>query len=153
MPPLAGVHDLEYRLGRPFREDELPRVKAVLEDASALVRDVAYRDWIDPTSGTLTGVPNSVRAVTLKIAERAIRNPGGFSAESAGDYSFQRNGAADGVYLSDREEQIIRRAIGKTGLWTQPVERGDMHAMNTIWAEDNYGTELFPLDTYYGDCR
>ena len=149
MPPLAGVHDLEYRLGRPFREDELPRVGAVLEDASALVRDVANRDWIDPGTGALSGVPSSVRAVALKIAERAIRNPGGFSAESAGDYSFQRNGASDGVYLSEREEQIVRRAIGKTGLWTQGLVRGDTHSMNTIWFEDNYGLELFPLDTYY----
>lgn len=148
LPPLAGVRDLEYRVGREFSDNELPRATAVLEDASSLIRDVAGRDWVDE-DGALSGVPSSIRSTCLKVAERSIRNPGGYSSESAGDYTYQRNSAADGVYLTEREEAIIRRAIGRSGLWTQPVERGDTFAANTIWLEDNLGHELLPLDVYY----
>jgi hypothetical protein len=143
---LASVHDIEARLGRELVGDELTRVIALLDDASALVRDEAGRDWIGP-DGSLTVVPGSVRAVVLRATERAIRNPQGFSAESAGDYSYQRTGVQDGVYLTDAERAIIRRAIGRTGLWTQPVTRGDDY-LNTVWGEDQFGCELFPLDTY-----
>lgn len=74
-----------------------------------------------------------------------MRNPQGFSAESAGDYSYQRTNVEPGVYLTDSERQVIRRATGRTGLWTQPVTRGDEY-LATVWAEDSFGCELFPLD-------
>lgn len=147
MDALASVLDIEARLGRTFVDDELGRVVALLEDASALVRDEAGRTWIDPTTGALTGVPGSIRAVVLRMVERAVRNPQGFSSESAGDYSYQRNNVDQGVYLTDAERAIIRRACGRTGLWTQPVTRGDAD-MQTVWGEDQFGCELFPLDTY-----
>lgn len=38
MAPLASVEDLQVRLGRTFTEDELPRINALLADASALIR-------------------------------------------------------------------------------------------------------------------
>lgn len=144
-PPLAGVEDLEYRLGRTFQGDELNRVEAVLDDVSALVRDEAGRTWINPETGVVEGVPASIRAVVLRIAERVMRNPQGYKAESAGDYSYQRSDADDnGIYLSERDIQIIRRALGRTGLWTQPLTRGD-DEICTLFAEDSYGCELFPL--------
>ena len=90
----------------------------------------------------------SVRAVVLRSAERAMRNPGGFSSESSGDYSYQRTGTQQpGVFLTDGELRILRRAVGRTGLWTQPVTRGDDYA-DTVFLEDSYGCELFPVDTY-----
>lgn len=145
MHPLADVTALEARLGREFTEDETPRAEALLEDASALVRDVAGRTWIDPDTELLEPVPGSIRWVVLRAAERAVRNPDGFSSESAGDYSYQRTGVEPGVYLTEGEERAIRRAVGKTGLWTQPVTRGD-HLLHTRWFDDQYGLEPFPLD-------
>jgi hypothetical protein len=147
MDPLASVADLEARLGREFTQGEVRRALALLDDASALARDVAGRTWTDPETGALSLVPGSVRWVVLRAAERAIRNPDGFSSESAGDYSYQRTGVEPGVYLTEGEEKAIRRALGKTGLWTQPVTRGDAH-LHTVWAEDQFGAELFPLDVY-----
>lgn len=144
---LASVADVEARLGRSFVKEEIGRVVALIEDASELVMLEAGRDWIDPDTGELTGVPGSVRAVVLRAVERAIRNPQGFSAEAAGDYSYQRTNVEPGVYLTDAEKAIIRKAIGKTGLWTQPVTRGDAY-LETVWAEDQFGCELFPLDVY-----
>lgn len=148
-PALAEVQDLEYRIGREFGVHELSRVEAVLDDASALVRDEAGRTWVDDITGNLTSVPASIRAVVLRVAERVMRNPQGFKSESGGDYSYQRADGAVGVYLTDQERQIIRRAIRRPGLWTQPTERGDCDVW-TLFAEDSFGCELFPL-TQEGD--
>jgi Phage protein Gp19/Gp15/Gp42 len=147
MYALAAVTDIEARLGRVFVDDELGRVVALLDDASSLVRDEAGKDWIDPDTGELTTVPGSIRAVVLRVVERAIRNPQGFSAEAAGDYSYQRTGVEAGIYLDERDARTIRKALGRTGLWTQPVTRGDDY-LATVWAEDQFGCELFPLDVY-----
>lgn len=146
MLPLATVEDVESRLARQFTVDETTRVTALLDDASALVRDEAGRTWLD-VNGVLEAVPAAVRAVVLRAVERAVRNPQGFSAESAGDYSYQRTGVEQGVYLTEQERKILRRAIGRTGLWTQPVTRGDEY-LQTVWGEDQFGAELFPLDVY-----
>lgn len=147
---LASVQDVEQRLGRtiPAQSGDLGRVTALLDDASALVRDTAGTTWID-ADGIPEAVPNTIRYVVLRAVERAYRNPDGFSAESDGDYSYQRTGVEPGVYLTEGEEKAIRRAMGRTGLWTQPVERNDLCMSDTVWFEDQYGCELFPLDTYY----
>jgi len=145
-PPLATPEELEYRIGREFTDAELPRVEAALDDASALVRAEAGVDWIDPDTGLVTGLPDVIKTVVLRVAERIVRNPQGFRSESAGDYSFQRYDADDGggPYLTDREIAIIRKAMGRTGLWTQRVER-DEPCDTTLWCEDTYGCELFPI--------
>lgn len=148
MESLASLSDVETRLGRVFAPAETARPQAVLDDASALVRAEAGRSWADPITGALLDVPPAIRAVVARVAIRAIENPEGFTAESGGDYSYSRKGVEDGVYLADRELRIIRRVVGRTGLWTQPVERGDLFAYNTGWVNDQYGTELFPLDVY-----
>jgi hypothetical protein len=143
---LASVQDVETRLGRTFDQSspDLGRVAALLDDASALVYDVAGTTWATPQE-----VPATIRYVVLRAVERAYRNPDGFSAESDGDYSYQRTGVEPGIYLTPGEEKAIRRAMGRTGLWTQPLYRGDMCVGNTVWVEDQYGCELFPIDTYY----
>lgn len=147
MHPLASVADLEARLGRTFLGGEAARAIALLDDASALARDVAGVTWIDPETDELLVVPGSVRWAVLRAAERAVRNPEGYSAESAGDYSFQRTGVQPGVYLTEAEERAIRRSRGRSGLWTQPVTRGEDY-YSTVWMEDSYGCELMPVDVY-----
>ena len=150
MELFADIAELEARLGRQLSSTELDRARAVLEDASALVREeVGYSVWIDADTGVLNValVPASVRAIVLRAAERAMRNPGGFSAESSGDYSYQRTGVQIGVYLSEGEIRTLRRAVKRTGLWTQPVTRGDCYP-DVVFVEDNYGAELFPIDMY-----
>jgi hypothetical protein len=79
-----------------------------------------------------------------------MRNPQGFRSESAGDYSYQRPEAGLGLMLTEAELRIIRRAVGRTGLWTQPLTRGTDELCATLWVEDSYGCELFPL-TAEGD--
>ena len=148
MDLLATIPDLEARLGRQLQSTELDRAVALLQDATDLVRnEVGLTVWTDPdtTLTVLSLVPGSVRAVVLKAAERAMRNPGGYSSETSGDYSFQRNAAQLGVYLTDAELAIIRRSVGRGGLWTQSTTRGDLDG-DTLFLEDSYGCELFPYD-------
>jgi hypothetical protein len=150
MELLATVPQLEARLGYELRDGELDRALALLEDASALVRvEVGDAVWVDEDTllTDLSLVPGGVRMVVLKAVERAMRNPGGYSSESSGDYSFQRNAAQLGVYFTEAELKVIRRSVKRTGLWTQPVTRGDIYD-NTVWLEDSYGCELFPVDVY-----
>lgn len=46
-PPLATLEDLVARLGQPVPADQETRALALLDDASALVRAVARRSWIE----------------------------------------------------------------------------------------------------------
>jgi hypothetical protein len=145
---LASVQDVETRLGRTFAQEspDLGRVAALLDDASALVYDVAGTSWATPQE-----VPGTIRYVVLRAVERAFRNPDGFSAESDGDYSYQRTGVEPGIYLTPGEEKAIRRALGRGGLWTQPTERGDMCLHDTVWVNDQYGCDPIPYDVYHSD--
>jgi hypothetical protein len=147
MHPLADVGALEVRLGRTFTGTEASRAIALLEDASSLVRDVAGKDWIDPVTGALLPVPGTIRATVLRMVERAVRNPEGFSAESAGDYSYQRTGVQPGIYVTEGEERAIRRALGKTGLWNLSTTRNE-EALTVGFVEDQFGAELIPWDIY-----
>jgi hypothetical protein len=148
MRTLATVQDIELRLGRTLVDPELSRVVGLLEDATELVILEANKDWTDPDTGAYLPVPGTIRGVVVRAVDRAVRNPDGFSAESDGDYSYQRTQVqSGGVYLTDAETRIIRRACGRTGLWTQPLERGEEY-LRTVWMEDSFGFELFPVDVY-----
>ena len=138
MTALARIEDIEQRLGRRFADGEWPRPAGVLDDASALVRAEGNSAW------TLDTVPEAVHAVVCRVAIRAIEHPEGFSSESGGDYSYQRKGAEDGVYLTDREARIVRRGSGRTGLWTQPVTRNE-YVDRTEWVNTLPGSEPFPI--------
>jgi hypothetical protein len=147
MIPLASVADVQARLGRTLSPEEVVRAEAVLDDISGLVRDIAGRDFLSEDGTELVGVPHTIRAVVCKAAERAMRNPEGYSGESTGDYSYQRRGVEDGVYLTDAEERKIRQSVGRGGLWTQATTRGEP-MLTTGFVEDQFGCELFPLDVY-----
>jgi hypothetical protein len=148
---LIELSDLEERLARTFEGPDVERAQSVLDEASALVRAESGKDWVSPDDPTKIVAPTIVRFITLRVAERAIRNPDGFSAETAGDYSYQRNGVAGegSLYVTDRERKLLLRAAGKRQLWTQPVTRGRCFD-DTVWLEDSFGCELFPVDRNYG---
>lgn len=158
LPPLADVRALELRMKRTFDSDEdLAEAESALDEASAIVRDESGNDWVSPADPTILAVPTIVKIITLRVAERKLRNPDGYSAETAGDYSYQRNGvgADGGLYLTEWELKVLHRKVGKTGLWTQPITRGDCYSQ-MVFAEDSFGCELFPIGDVgvfpYYDC-
>jgi len=151
LPALATSDELGERLMRDFDEPELTRVLGLLDDASDLVRFESGKDWLDPDDPTslVDPLPRIVRLITLRVTERAIRNPEGFSSESAGDYSYQRNGATGegGLYLTDKEVRQLQRAGGKTGLWAQPTTRCDQWC-DTVYVNDDFGCEPIAWAAY-----
>jgi hypothetical protein len=148
LPSLASSEDLEALLMREFDDLEAARVEKVLSIASDLVRDESGKSWLDPDdpSKLVDPLPGIVRIITLRCAERAVRNPEGYSSESAGDYSYQRGGSSGegGLFLTEREIARLRRVGGRTGLVTQPVTRGDCFD-RTEWVSDQYGYKPIPI--------
>lgn len=111
---LITVQDLETRLGRALDPTQTAQAEAFIEDASALVQDIAGTDFIND-SGVLE-VPGSVVPVVVAMVRRAMENPLGRTGENLGDYGWQMN--AGGVtpatlYATRREIRIIRRAVQK----------------------------------------
>lgn len=146
LPPLADIRDLELRMKRTFDSDgDLSEAESALDEASEIVREESGDTWISPLDSSVTA-PRIVKIIVLRVAERKLRNPDGLSSETAGDYSYQRNGvgADGGLYLTPWEIKVLHRQAGRTGLWIQPTTRGDTYC-SMVFAEDSFGLELFPI--------
>lgn len=147
LPALASVVDLEARLGldpNTLAGPDLGRARAALADASALVRMEARRTWVDE-AGALTAVPDAIARVVLGAAQRTYTNPDAVVQESAGPFSRRIAETETGVYLTTAELDIVRRFRPAGGeLWTLRTQR-DEDEVNTIWYQDTFGTEWFPL--------
>lgn len=147
LPSLAEVRDLEARMKRTFESNEdLAWAESVLDEASTIVREESGKSWLDPDDPSVIVAPDIVKTITLRVAQRAISNPDGYSAETAGDYSYQRNGVGPdgGLYLTPWEIEKLRKVGGRNGLWTQPLTRGE-EWYDTEWVMDQFGTEPFPM--------
>jgi len=139
-------------------EEDVAEAESALDEASEIVREESGTSWISPEDPSVITAPRIVKIITLRVAERKLRNPDGLSSETAGDYSYQRNGvgADGGLYLTDWEVKVLHRKTGRIGLWTQPTTRGDVFNQR-VFMEDSYGCELFPVGDigvypYYEDC-
>jgi hypothetical protein len=59
----------------------------------------------------------AVVTVVCQSAARAVRNPEGYSSETAGQYTYRYGEPAIvGAYLSDHERAVLRRLAGRHGL-------------------------------------
>lgn len=147
LPALASVAELEARLGLDpgtLTGADLERARAALADASALVRMEAGCTWVDE-AGNLTVVPDAIVRVVLAVALRNWINPDGVIQESVGPFARRLSDESAGAYLTRAEAAICRmfRCSGQS-LWTLQTTR-DGDDANTIWYEDSFGVELFPL--------
>lgn len=151
LPPLVDPEELLKRLQRDeFGDLEAERVEAVCEDASDLVRGESGKDWLDPDDPTKVVAPRYVLLIARRCAERAVRNPEGYSSESAGDYSYQRRGAEGegGTFLTEREVRALKQASGKSGLWTQPTTRGDSCYPDAVYLQATGSVDWMPAGAY-----
>lgn len=121
--PLATIAGLETRIGLEvgsLQGSDLARAQAALDDVSALVRAEAGQNWLSEAHNTTTvTAPPQVVAVVIRAAIREFKNPDGFQTEQLGDYSYRTENTS-GVYLTEDEKTIIRKAagLGSAGLWT-----------------------------------
>lgn len=122
LPPLATVAELSARLPVSVDLGDATRAAAVLEDASALVRDEAGATWVDSV-GALTVVPDVVRMIVLEVAGRALNRSFVYGAEGEGAREV------GGLYLKGDEKRRLNAAVAgggtKPSLWTLPTTRGD----------------------------
>lgn len=125
LPAFARPDDLAARLGRSFDELENARAQAALEDASAIIRAEAGKNWV--TDGALDAdIPDIVTVVCLTVARRVVENPEGFTEMHLGDSGGALANATGDVYLTTNEKRLIRSAAGRSnGLFTISTTRED----------------------------
>lgn len=153
LPAFATVQDLEARLGLDvgtLTGADKGRAQAALDDASALVREEARRDWVvtDPDTEDVTiTAPASVIRVVLGAALRNYRNPEAEISQTVGPFNRTVKAAETSVYLTPAELEIIRRyRQTNSTLWALRTTRNEK-SDNTLFAEDSFGCELFPVGT------
>lgn len=147
MAPLAPLSELEIRLGLDvdtLSGVDKKRADAALKDASALVRAEARQDFLDTN-----GVPNPPEAivrVVLGAALRTYRNPNAEIEQTVGPFDRTIKSSEVSVYLTEAEKAIVRRyrPSQTSGLWTLRTTKG-FDADTTVWVDDQYGTEPFPI--------
>jgi len=121
---LISIEQLNDRLGRELAGAEETQALALIDDASALVLEVAAGSGDDPDWTSPGDVPDVIVPVIANMVRRALENPRGLSGEQLGDYQWQA-GAGTGqasIYATRREERIIRRAAGRLGVGTVQLE-------------------------------
>lgn len=126
LPPLASVQMFAARIPGGVDTADYARAGAVLQDASSLVRAEAGTDWVDDDDALLDTVPDVVVTVTIAAARRAFANPDMIASESIQDYSATFASSSADVYLTKAERNAVRRAVGRSGLWTLATTRTDV---------------------------
>jgi hypothetical protein len=124
MADLITVEQLEARLGTTFSGTGLTQVEGLIDDASALVRQVAR--WTDAQPTT---VPGTIVAVMGQMLRRALDNPGELTAEQMGAYGWQAQQASGGerggtLYVTRAERRIIREAAERPAVITIAADTG-----------------------------
>ncbi len=104
---IASVTQLSDRIPGGISLDDETRAQALLDDVTTLVNAEAQTEWTDADA------PDVVVTVCLAAARRAWSNYDGKIAETIGGYSYRvADTAATGVYLTEAEKRLVRRAAG-----------------------------------------
>lgn len=121
LPAFASLEDLASRIPAGIAVADEARAQAALDDASALIRLEAGKDWaegdeLDPD------IPPIVVTVTTAVARRAFVNPDGLTQETTGPFSVSVSNASADIYLTKTERALLRRAAGRFELTSVRVE-------------------------------
>lgn len=122
----------------------------LIEQASGLVIDFCSPE-LDET--TAADCPSVIATVISSMIRRGLGNPRGAQSETLGDYSYAM--ASDGgvatLYMTRREQKIVRRAAGRLGAGTLaldgylPVMRSELTGVTTrtpdTWDTVTAGTD------------
>jgi hypothetical protein len=113
---LATEQDVVDRLGRELTDDEIERVPALIDEASATVESYLHRWFKDDDD-----IPRAVTIVVSRMVARRLANggegggdmggvPDGVSSLSAIDYSasFSEPFVSLGVWLNNQDRCILR---------------------------------------------
>ncbi|MEV0443890.1 hypothetical protein AB0I84_02115 [Streptomyces spectabilis] len=123
--PLGTVQELEARMGRPFVDGlEKRQAAAAIADASDIVRAYGSPLWGCDEFDRRVRIPPAVKAVTLAMTERRMRNPDNFVSEGAGEYQYRyAEQGSNGFAPSKQEIMLIEKLANKYGVRTLDVVR------------------------------
>ena len=110
----ATTTDIADRLGRTLTSGEEQSVELLLDLATGVIAEAAGED--DAWAAALTPVPTLLRAVCIELTCRALANPNSLEslAEGLGQHNYQARFREYGLWLSEHEEALVRRAAGST---------------------------------------
>ena len=145
-PSLASVDDLSARIPGGIETADEDRAQLLLDDVSALIRAEVETTWVDD-DGDLDSVPDVIVTVCCAAAERAWRLPFGIVSESIGAYSYRlADGAAgNGVFLTEEEKRLIRRAAGTVDSGVSTVELNKDYDYDYIYVDVEGSTKPIPV--------
>jgi hypothetical protein len=107
--PFATADDLETRTGRTFTVAQTATATLLVELASELIADTCGK-----TVAALDADDTPIlRIVCIEVAARAMANPDGLASsnERLGAWASTKNFREAGLYLTDLEERLTRRAV------------------------------------------
>lgn len=114
LPALLDQPGYEARATRTLGTAEVAQFEAFAQDASALIRQAAETDFMTDDPTPVLDVPDGILPVAFRVIDRAIENRLGHSGQTDGSFTWQTPGISSGsagVYLSDKDEADIRRAL------------------------------------------
>lgn len=97
----ATRDDYEDRHGPATTDQQIKKINAKLQDATALIRSVLPAGY--------TPAAELTRALCVAITYRAITNPGGLRSQTVGGVS-RSFGEDGGLYLTEAEERMLLAA-------------------------------------------
>ena len=129
---LISITELNERLGRTLAGTEETLALALIDDATALVLQIAAGNGDEPDWTSPSATPDVIVPVVSNMVRRAMENPRGLSGEQLGDYQWQAGaGGAVTIYATRAEERIVRRAAGRLGVGTVYLE-GDLPRRGSV---------------------
>ncbi|MBM7771234.1 MULTISPECIES: Gp19/Gp15/Gp42 family protein [Actinokineospora] len=94
----ANPDDVRARLGRPLTDPERELAAVLLGDAETKIR--AHLPDLDARVTTGRIHRDVVVMIEADAVARVLRNPGGYTSETAGDYSYTVDARAAAGYLT-----------------------------------------------------
>ena len=146
LPSLAEVDDLAERIPGGIATADENRAQLLLDDVSALIRAEVETDWVDDNDA-LVDVPDIVHTVCLSAAKRSWQNPSGYVSETIGAYSYRLADAAagTGVYLTEEEKRLVRRAENITDVGAQSVQLNRDYDADWVYFDVEGSTRPIPV--------
>jgi hypothetical protein len=108
----ASTQDVADRLGRDLTAGEETSVDLLIELVTGVIAEAAGED--DAWAAALSPVPVVIKAVTVEVVCRGLANPNSLESlqETLGQHNYSARFREAGLWLTDHEERLVRRAAG-----------------------------------------
>lgn len=132
LPAFATLPQFAARIPGGVPGEDEKRAQAALDDASALIRSEAGKNWTTTDDELDADIPDVITTVCIAAARRAFINPEGVRREAVGDTSQEYDTANGDVYLKAAEKVLVRRSAGKRTVGTIATTREDPVAITDL---------------------